>query len=1022
LKKKSVELKKETLRDLIRQALQSTYLPSSVYRLQMNGKFTYQQAQKVLPYLHDLGVDAVYSSPCFEATPGSPHGYDVTNPSRINPEIGTPKEFNDYCKSLKRNGMGQILDIVPNHMGIRGNHNLWWNDVLENGPSSFYSDFFDIDWNPEKKELKNKVLLPILGDQYGRVLENREIKVSYHNGQFFIHYWDHQLPVAPKSYPILLTDHLEDLRSKMNRTSRDYREYQAIIAAFRKLPARTEKNPATIKKRMIQKEDAKKRLAALTKRSKKIRSFVQFRLRLNNSQKGKPQSLDLLDQLLGAQAYRLSFWRVAAHEINYRRFFNINELAAIRMESDRVFQTHHAFLLNLLQEGKVNGVRIDHPDGLYDPPDYLRKLQKTYLKDAALKQLKKQIRNPLLEKGPKGMRRLDQWFDQILKEKEFNTPKALYVVVEKILDRKENLPTDWDVHGTVGYDFLNELNGLFIQRDHEKSFSDIYDKFIGRTLDFNQLIYDKKKLFAAFYMTSEVNTLGTLLDKISERDRRFRDFTLNDLVTAIREVIACFPVYRSYISPSTFEISERDKKYINIAIEKAKGKHPALSSTIFDFLRDILLLKLNNHEISKDEERQYRDFILRFQQLTAPIMAKGLEDTAFYINHRFISLNEVGGDPQHFGYSRGDFHRMNVNRSKNWPYGFLATSTHDTKRSEDLRMRLNVLSEIPDEWNSQIARWTRVNRKHKTLIGKSLEPGKNTEYLIYQTLVGVWPHEPFKNEAEQLQFAERVWTYLKKAVREAKIDTSWLNPNADYEGAVKKFIFGILNPKSENRFPELFTPFQRKISEFGMLNSLSALALKLGSPGVVDTYQGHELWAYQLVDPDNRQPVDYDMRKNNLAELQKFMSTGTSCQDRLSHLIRERSNGKIKQYILSQGLRFRKRFPHLFLDSDYLPLEIRGEREGNGVAFLRKRNGKYAIVAGGRFFTELSPDEAPWNRLGDRWRDTKILLPRELAGQYLRDIWTQNGVVVEQAGDETFVSVSSIFQQLPMAILTNEGK
>ncbi len=865
------------------------------------------------------------------------------------------------------------------------------------------------------------MLLPTLGDQYGKVLENKEIQVSFRGGQFWIHYWEQTFPVAPKSYPMILAHQSHLLASNLGRKGRDYREYRRLITAFRKLPARTEKNPKTIQRRMIEKEKAKKDLAALTERSKSVRDFIHSRLRLMNGKKGEKRSFDLLDQFLSAQAYRLCFWRVAAHEINYRRFFNINELAAIRMEEERVFHEHQTLLFKLIREGKVQGVRIDHPDGLYDPPDYLQKIQLTYLKQRVLS--KHRPHRPGSSRDAYSNRdgRLERDLDKILKEDEFASQKPLYVVVEKILDRKEELPVNWNVHGTVGYDFLNELTGLYVYRENEKKLSEIYEKFIGHKIDFNQLMYDKKKLFAAFYMTSEVNTLGYLLDRISERDRRFRDFTLNDLITAIREVIACFPVYRTYISPATFEISERDEKYIKIAIEKAKGKHPALSPTVFDFLRDILLLRLNSHVVTPQDERRYRDFILRFQQLTAPIMAKGLEDTAFYIYHRLASLNEVGGDPEHFGFSRGDFHRVNIERSKKWPYGLLSTSTHDTKRSEDIRMRLNVLSEIPEEWDAQLARWTRVNRKHKTSLAAGLAPSKNTEYLIYQTLLGVWPNQPFPNDEARQQFADKIWTYTEKAVREAKIDTSWLNPNAAYEEAVKKFVMAIISPEKENHFSDLFTPFQKKIAEFGMINSVSSIAVKLGSPGVVDTYQGNELWNYRLVDPDNRRSVDYEKRKKNLEQLTAGEKSPEKINSFIAALVRERQNGLLKMFVLTQGLRYRNQHPELFLEADYVPLDVRGEKEGNVVAFLRKRNGKYVMIATGRFFTELNPAEPAWEGNPEIWKDTKIILPRDSGGQYLKDVWTRQGVLVEKNGDEAFITASSIFQRLPVAMLTNEG-
>lgn len=626
--------------------------------------------------------------------------------------------------------------------------------------------------------------------------------------------------------------------------------------------------------------------------------------------------------VLPQSAYRLQF-----HSKFTFRFFDINELAALRVEDTEVFAFHHRLAFELIARGAVQGLRIDHPDGLYDPPAYFRALQKTYLLETE--------KNIPPEK-----------LDRILKEEEFRACAPLFVVVEKILDRKESLPGNWNVQGTVGYDFLNVLNGLFVDPANENKFDELYEQFIGTRLDFESLIYQTKKFFALVHMPSEINMLAYRLDRISETNRRYRDFTLNNLTVAIREVIASFPVYRTYISPEDTEVSERDAKYIHIAIEKAKRRTPGLTRTVYDFLKQILTLKLIP-EIGSEEEKQYRDFILRFQQLTGPIMAKGLEDTAFYIYNRLVSLNEVGGDPMHFGTSIGDFHATNIDRNKRWPAGFNASSTHDTKRSEDARMRLNALSEIPDEWASQLAKWALVNEKHKTEIGGVLFPRRNTEYFFYQALIAVWPNE----ETDRGKFRERIWNTMLKSAREAKLETNWVNPDQDYEAALKRFVDQVLADGEDNLFPKVFLPFQKKIAEWGMKNSLLATLLKVTAPGIPEIYQGCETWNYSLVDPDNRTPVDFETRVKNLEEIKR---RGLASKD-------------TKLYVLWKTLTFRKNYPEIFMGGDYIPLKVTGKKEKNIVAYMRKNHGCSAIVIAARFFSELSPDTD--------WEDTAVLLP-----------------------------------------------
>ncbi len=1018
---KHEELSEKTVKDFLLKKRQLAYCPSSVYRLQMNSGFTFRDARSILPYLCDLGIEAVYLSPIVKAVPGSLHGYNVTDPTQLNPELGSKADFEAFCDRLRELKMGMILDTVPNHMGIAGSHNALWLDVLENGPGSVYAHFFDIEWQPVKAELENKVLIPILGDLYGRVLDRQEIQVEFseERGELHVRYFDNRFPVDPQTYPVLLEYGIEKLKERLKEDSEEISEYLSVLTAFKKLPGRIEVDPAKVQERSREKEIAKKRLAELVARSKPVKEFVESRVRIFNGTKGDLESFDLLDRFLDLQVYRMAFWKTASEEINYRRFFDINELAAIRMEDDRVFEYYHRLIFEWIAEGKVQGLRIDHPDGLYDPPVYFRKLQRKYLKLLAEKEWPHAGEAAAAKDGTVSEGSFPEKVEKALEGEEFASARPLYVVAEKILDRKEFLPENWSVHGTVGYDFLNVLNGVFVDQDRQKDFSEIYGSFIGHPIDFDQLLYDKKKLFALVHMASEINTLGHRLDLISEKDRHYRDFTRNNLTLAIREVIACFPVYRTYVSPLDEAISERDERYINIAIEKAKARTPALNPAVYDFLREVLLLKLDVW-VTPGSRKVYREFVLRFQQITGPIMAKGLEDTSFYIYNRFVSLNEVGGDPFHFGYSKEEFHHFNKLKFDRWPYGMNCTSTHDTKRGEDVRMRLNVLSEIPEDWKNVLTRWAMINDKHKTMIKNVAEPRRNTEYFIYQTLIGAWP-EPGEDGKETPPLADRIWEYVLKSIREAKTYTNWVNPNKEYEEAIQKYIYAILSPEEENNFLKDFLPFQEKVSYFGKLNSLSALVLKVASPGVTDTYQGTELWSYCLVDPDNRRPVDFELRKNLLHGFHKGSLLKPFEKDSLRDLTGEKSGG-IKLLVLAKGLILRKAHPELFLDGNYIPLKVEGEKGKNGVAFMREKDGQCVLVIAGRFFTELilEPGQPP---LGETvWKDTKVVLPKDfrLKGK-LKDIFTGKEVKVYSDGAEPFVRLAEIFHSLSVAMLTTEA-
>lgn len=920
-------------------------VPSSVYRLQLCEKLPVKQVIKILPYLKALGIEGVYCSPYFKAY--SPHGYDITDPNIFSPHIGTPEEYDNFCQLLKKLGLKHILDVVPNHMGIKGGQNQWWQDVLENGPYSEYALFFDINWSPDKKELQDRVLLPILGSPYGMALENQEIKLMLEGNAFVVKYADYPLPIAPHTYAMILEKGVDSLKSECSEDDPLLLEYLALIELYRFFPVSSQE-------RREKKEECAKKFFKLSQ-TRRVRKLLSQLLSGFNGKKRHSDSFDALDRLLEAQFYRLSYWRVASHEINYRRFFNIHELVSIRIEEEKVLESHHRWLFELLASQKIQGLRIDHPDGLYDPVCYFERLRSRF---------------PVL------------------------------IVVEKILDRKEKLPESWKVDGTVGYEFLNLLNGIFIQQDQEKAFTDIYEEFTANTKNFEEIVYESKKLFTNHEMISEVEALGLNLDRLSETSRFYRDFTRHDLTLALAELIACFPVYRTYMNPAG-KISKRDARYITIAIEKAKSRRVELDLdiSIFAFLEKILLNKL---KARPEEEERYREFVLKFQQLTGPMMAKGFEDTALYQFNRFISLNEVGGDPTHFGHSVSDFHKANLEKKEKWPFGFLATSTHDSKRSEDVRMRLNVLSEIPEKWRLEVKKWAMVNAKHK-----KEGPSLNAEYFIYQTLLGIWPKHVVKKQHYD-DLLERIWQIILKSLREAKQETNWFNPNLAYEESVRFFILSILAREKTNHFFKMFTDFQRLIDRYGSYNSLSQLVLKIASPGIAEFYQGNEILTYRLVDPDNRQPVDFEYRKKLLSNVK---------QNRIQDYFDSDDFEKVKLALTLKGLNFRKKQRDLFLKGDYLPLQVRGVRKEHVVALARRYNDKFCIVIVGRYFSKLAASD--WDKPLDHhvWGDTEILLPTEIKEQEMADLFTEQKLHVQKKGSYRFLNLATVFKHLTVSCL-----
>ena len=940
-------------------------IPTCTYRLQFNRRFTFSQARGIVPYLHALGVSDVYASPYFQASPDSLHGYDITDHNQFNEAIGSREDYNSFVAELHAHGMGQLLDFVPNHMGI-GHHNQWWMDVLENGPSSVYAKYFDIDWRPIKTDLHDKVLLPLLGDQYGRVLERGELKVHFDAGAFYLTYYEHQFPVAPGTYRYILDIALEKLAEY--KAEDFYAELQSIRTALEYLPRRTETDPKKIAERAREKEIIKRRLERRCQEAPQVQHVVEQAVDDINGRPGDARSFDRLDELLNAQAYRLAFWRVAADEINYRRFFDINDLAAIRQEEPEVFEATHRLLLELVASGAVTGLRVDHPDGLYLPRPYFEKLQ--------------------------------QRCAQTLR-KHAADRRAIFMLVEKILTGDERLRRAWPVHGTTGYDFANHVTQLLVDQAAEAAITNTFRKFIGHSLHYAHLVYAKKRLVMRLALANDVNVLGNMVDRLSEQNRWFRDFTLQALVVAVRETIACFPVYRTYVEAGR-PVGEQDRDIIERAIAAAKRRNPGIEASVFNFLRDILLLQFpENLDATAREEHTH--FVLKFQQCTAPIMAKGVEDTVFYIFNRLAALNEVGGEPQQFGRGIEPFHRANQDRQRDWPASLLATSTHDTKRSEDTRARIIAISEIPQTWRRLVQRARAVNRRFKQRIEELEAPDANEEYLLYQTLLGTWPVDAAGNAegSASPEYIERIQNYMHKALNEAKLNTSWIQPNEEWLHATREFVGKIMDGSAKNKFLPLLFPIVGEIAQLGAINSLTQTLLKLTSPGVPDIYRGNEIWDFSLVDPDNRRPVDYELRRQMLAALRDVQPEA---------LLQTWPDGRIKMFLIYRLLQFRRQHVDLFQSGNYLPIHASGTLAECCVAFARELDGRWIAVITPRLSSRVG-----FPPIGDKWQDTIVDLPNGLALKNPSDLFTGNRIRVE----DRRLSVGHALSILPFAVLTN---
>lgn len=946
-------------------------IPRATYRLQFQRNFGFDAAVSILPYLAQLGVSHVYCSPIHRARSGSTHGYDVVAHDEINPELGGPQGFARFCTALQQHGMGQLLDMVPNHMGVLGGDNAWWNDVLENGPCSLYADHFDIDWQPLNPQLRGKVLLPVLGNHYGDVLMAGELTVQFNadSGSFALHYFEHRFPLAPETYALLLQPALEQVTDPDLAAS-----LASIVAAFGHLPERASTLDTTRHERARDKEMLKARLSRLVGRHDMVALVVAAEVAGFNEEPTR----DVLHRLIEAQAYRLAYWRVAADEINYRRFFDINDLAALRMERDEVFEATQSMALDLAARGVIDGLRIDHPDGLYDPQQYFSRLQHGFARRAGLL---------LPERDADG-----------------RPPRPLYVVAEKIAAGHEEIPADWAIHGTTGYRFAQVAGGVLVDTEAGTRFARIWRNFTGEARSFDDLAHDGKRDIMRFALASELQVLSTELVRIAQADRRTRDYTHNELRRALAEVVACMPVYRSYIRDQP---SEQDRRYIDWAVTDARQHSQDADLSIFEFVRQCLLAQ----PIDGAEDllcEQVRRFAIRFQQLSAPVTAKGVEDTAFYRYFPLSSLNEVGGEPGTFGIAPADFHAANVDRARRWPHTMLATSTHDNKRSEDVRCRIHVLSEMPARWRLALRRWRQMNRSlHSELQRQGARrpaPSATDEYLLYQTLLGTLPADGLAGDA-LARYVERIVRYMHKAAREAKLHTRWTVPDAGYEAALEHFVRGVLRPDPDNLFLADLQAFTTTVAWFGAFNSLALALLKFSCPGVPDLYQGMESLQLTLVDPDNRDPVDHRALRASLTEL------STLAPGRASELLERPTDGRAKMWLTWRMLALRRQHAALLRDGDYTALATTGNAAAHVIAFTRRLGAATLVVLAPRLLARLTDQRRVLPLGAAIWSDTCVSLDLP-DGTCLADVLTGRTIEVHRGR----LAVASAFHGLPMAV------
>ncbi|MCU1334915.1 MAG: malto-oligosyltrehalose synthase [Bryobacterales bacterium] len=942
---------------------------SATYRLQFNKDFTFPDASGLLGYFSELGVTHIYASPILRSRRGSSHGYDVIDPNHVNSELGTEADFQAFHEELEKRGMGLIVDVVPNHMAA-SSENAWWMDVLEHGPESAYASYFDIDW----RALEGKILLPFLGRPFAEVLENQDFALTYVEGKFFVQYFEWLFPLAPRSYRRILEHRLDDLRTKLGEDSPAYHEYAGITAAAVSSSDRETISTitATRGENRLQFEQLTARLRQLVSANPDVQAFLLDNLNGFEGVQGNPASFSPLERLLAEQFYVLAYWHNLNLEINYRRFFTITDLVGVRVADPLVFESTHSLVARQVEQNAVSGLRIDHIDGLRDPLGYLNRLNE-------------RIAEPVLSAET----------------------KRFPVYVEKILARNERLRGDWPVAGTTGYDFLNAMNYLFVHPEGAQSLERIYCEFLGREVDYRDLLYQKKQLVMATLFGSELRSLGHHMAMLASQDRYARDVPRHELTQALNETTACLGVYRTYIR--NLEVSHEDQAVIEQAITEAQTLRPQLHPLSFAFVRDVFLLQNRPHLLPQQREARLA-FVIRWQQFTGPIMAKSFEDTLLYVYNPLVSLNEVGGDPRPSAASPDLFHELVQERSQKWPQSLNASTTHDTKQSEDVRARINVLSEIPEDWERHLHCWSKLNACHRKLIQGQPVPDRNEEIFLYQTLIGMWPFDA----EERVTVNQRLQEYAIKATREAKVHTRWTLPNLPHEDALKSFIAEILDSRSDNAFLRDFTAFHNRIAYCAMINGLSQTLLKIISPGIPDFYQGSELWDFRLVDPDNRHSVDFTKRKVALARMQ---------QDKEARLIyvadglaKNWRDGWIQLYLIWKALNYRRRHGQLFSQGDFSPAMASGSRQENVSGYCRRKDEEWLLVAFPKWLANAGAAENSQNQ-PQFWGDTHLLLPATAPASWQNVFTGEELSASKSTGGQQSLLPTELFQYFPVAML-----
>ncbi|MQX35140.1 malto-oligosyltrehalose synthase [Roseospira navarrensis] len=998
--------------------------PRATLRLQLAPDFGFDAATAIVPLLARLGISHVYASPIWKARPGSTHGYDIIDHGRLNPELGGEDGFRRFSDALLAHGLGLVVDFVPNHMGIGVSENQWWRDVLEWGKDSPHADWFDIDWEPAEPSLHGKLLLPVLGDHYGAILERGELTLCHDpdDGGFVIRYYEHAFPVRPQDYGDILRRGMAPDRAEDGSLA-------LVIAGADSLSVlRDSETDARSRRRVA--AVVRQRLAELVASSEQVRTVVACAVAAFNGRPGEPASFDDLDALIGRQSYRLAFWRVAAHEINYRRFFEINDLAALRMERNDLFDTAHALLFRLIAEGRVQGVRLDHVDGLWNPQAYFQRLQADG-RDAMLRGVATGMVAPY--PGATDRARLG--------ESPFGPEQPMYVIVEKILAPHERLRESWPIAGSTGYEFMNQVLGLFIDPAGEMPLDDIYARTVGHRRAYHDEVLSAKRQIMEESLASEIGVMANRLNRLAKQARSTKDYSRMALRAALINVIAHFPVYRTYVDPYALSdwnqrgaadpgeparanIDDQDRRDLQWAIGRARKAARVPDLSVYDFLHEVLTgdlaLSSRGHQAAT-----VLDVAMRVQQLTSPVMAKAMEDTAFYRYVRLAALNEVGGEPDRFGMSPAAFHHACQARLDAWPFTLLATATHDHKRGEDARVRLALLSEGPGLWDERVRRWQDLNQRRITALPDGRRaPSAADEYLFYQTLLAIWPLDWARpDETGQVappppevleSLTERMAAYMMKAAREAKRDTAWTAQDPDYEAGLDGFVRAVLSPGLGGAFVADMAAFVARLAPAGAVNALAQTTLRMTTPGVPDLYQGTDLWDFTLVDPDNRRPVDFEARARSLDE-------AAAPADRMN----DWRDGRIKQALLAALLRLRGRTPMLFAKGNYTPLETEGAHKDRVLAFARVApDGDAAVV--------VVVPRLVWPLMDGRdqplptgWDGTCVRLPdgAPWAGRPLHDalaVQDHGNAAPLAPSSDGALAVGEILRSLPVAVLVSE--